>query len=249
MWGQQNPPTADMSFGNSAAAAAAATQQQQQQQHQQQQQQQQIVASNQTAAQSAADPHNYNIGSVLTNLIDNNPNTMEYNFELMQPGASVGAAAAAAQQQQQQQNHANAATPYGLQPTAAGLMRHTSVYGAPTASIYDAGAQHVGLGDLGEQQKNSFQPYHSHLQLQAPTAHHPLAATSHLLPPPPHGHGLYDRTVGAGGYSLGVAGVVDEGKTVLPPISNYMHHMHQQQQQQMAHGQQPDMVYYPLKNE
>uniref|UniRef100_A0A1A9ZVK0 C2H2-type domain-containing protein n=1 Tax=Glossina pallidipes TaxID=7398 RepID=A0A1A9ZVK0_GLOPL len=265
------------SAANQLAFGSAAQPQQQQQQppppSNSQQHPQQPGASNQAAAATAAsttDPHSYNnIGSILTNLIDNNPNPMEYNFEMMQQGTGVTAAgitsatgtpsAAVSQtpqqpppalhnpQQQQQQQHHPAA--YGLQASAsaAGLIRHAAgVYGA-TSALYEVHhpAHHTaGLADMSEQQKNSFQPYHPHAALQphtlgahplAPTAHHPLTAASHLLPHA--GHHVYDR----GGYSVLGA---EEPKTVLPPITDYMHHMQQQQ-----HVQQPDLLYYPVKND
>uniref|UniRef100_A0A1I8MN48 C2H2-type domain-containing protein n=1 Tax=Musca domestica TaxID=7370 RepID=A0A1I8MN48_MUSDO len=291
MWPQANQTPNQMAYSANGGQQQTTAQQQQQVQQQQTQQpqaqqaQQQAAASQQAAGGVAnvggtTDPHSYNnIGSILTNLIDNNPNPMEYNFELMQQGSvpvaggttatSAAAAAAAAQSQQQQQSAlgvhhqqqqqqhqaASAASAYGLQPTAgaSGLIRHAGVYGAP-GSLYDphhhAAAHHASsLADMGEQQKNSFQPYHPHaLQTHAhalgghplaPTAHHPLAAASHLLPPPPphasHPH-VYDR----GGYSV-LGG--DDGKAVLPPISDYMHHMQQQ------HVQQPDLLYYSVKND
>uniref|UniRef100_A0A1A9X307 C2H2-type domain-containing protein n=1 Tax=Glossina brevipalpis TaxID=37001 RepID=A0A1A9X307_9MUSC len=261
MWPQPST-TNQLTFGG-----AAQPQQQQQQQQQppppsnsQQHPQQPGSNSQATAATtaSATDPHSYNnIGSILTNLIDNNPNPMEYNFEMMQQGTGVTAAGITAatgtpsasvsqtpqqpppalhnpQQQQQQQQHHPAA--YGLQASAsaAGLIRHSAgVYGA-TSALYEVHhpAHHAtGLADMSEQQKNSFQPYHPHSALQphahslgahplAPTAHHPLTAASHLLPHA--GHHVYDR----GGYSVLGA---EEPKTVLPPITDYMHHMQQQQ--------------------
>lgn len=288
MWPQTNQAPNQMAYSTNGGQQQQQAQQQQQQAQQQAQQQQQQTpqpqqqqsAANQQAAGVAsvsggtADTHNYNnIGSILTNLIDNNPNPMEYNFELMQQGSvpvassgSTATAAAAQGQQQQQQTGLSAhhqqqqqhqsASAYGLQPTpgASGLIRHAGVYGAP-GSLYDphhhaAAAHHASsLAEMGEQQKNSFQPYHPHaLQSPhahalgghplAPTAHHPLAAASHLLPPPPPhaGHHVYDR----GGYSV-LGG--EDAKAVLPPISDYMHHMQQQ------HVQQPDLLYYPVKND
>lgn len=288
MWPQASPSPSQMAYGANGAQQQQQAQQQQAQQQQQTPQAQQQSAANQQATAAAGgvanvggatDPHNYNnIGSILTNLIDNNPNPMEYNFELMQQGSvpvsggagSTAAAAAQSQQQQQQQQQSAlsvqhhqqqqqhqaasaAASAYGLQPAAGagGLIRHAGVYGAP-ASLYDPHhhpAHHASsLAEMGEQQKNSFQPYHPHaLQSHAhalgghplaPTAHHPLAAASHLLPPPPPhaGHHVYDR----GGYSV-LGG--EDAKAVLPPISDYMHHMQQQ------HVQQPDLLYYPVKND
>ncbi|SPP74841.1 uncharacterized protein LOC117592227 isoform X2 [Drosophila guanche] len=188
------------------------------------QQQQQPQQQQPQGQANPGDPHNYNnIGSILTNLIDS-PAPMEYNFDLIQhqQQQQQQQQQPTAQQQQQaaQQQHHNAGSYPG------GLMRSGPVYGG-------AYEQHMSDQLVSEQQKqNSFQPYHLHGQ----QAQHP-----HLLPPAATHGNVYERTgVGVGvGYSM----LGDESKAVLPPMMGGM------MQQMPPHGQQPDLIYYPVKND
>ncbi|XP_049317305.1 uncharacterized protein LOC105229188 isoform X1 [Bactrocera dorsalis] len=108
MWPSPGSAASQMMFSGGA---------QQQQQQQQQQQAQQQAQSNAQSGQAgavnvgAADPHNYNnIGSILTNLIDTAPTSMEYNFDIMQPdGGQMGVSQSQAQAQQQHPQNSLAA--------------------------------------------------------------------------------------------------------------------------------------------
>lgn len=128
-------------------------------------------------------------------------------------------------------------------------MRH-----AGAGNVYSYESHHNHEQQLvNEQQKhNNFQAYgHGHAHphgLQQPLQHS-LAAATHLLPPPPTHGNVYERSVsqpvgvgvGVGvGVNVGYPMLGDDTKSVLPPINDYMHHMQQQQ---------PDLIYYPVKND